>query len=183
MTKILVIIFIFIFIFSFPFPPLMSKIKNESQIDNLNCLDILIEEIKNGIPLLEAWAVARNGENFIDLHEADLKSPELRNIFSISKLSSSHGIALSPLLNSYRDEMLAKSSLRSEIEVEAASARATITLLAFLPLLLLILAQSTGLNIWQTFQHSVVSQFSFAVSITLQLLGRYWTKRMINATS
>jgi Flp pilus assembly protein TadB len=54
-------------------------------------------------------------------------------------------------------------------------------LLAVLPLLLLTLAQMTGLNVVNTFRHSLIAQGSLLLSITLQILGRFWAKRVINA--
>jgi Flp pilus assembly protein TadB len=84
-------------------------------------------------------------------------------------------------LRSFRNELLAKKDLKRLIEIEAASAKATTTLLAVLPVLLLILAQSTGLDLINTLRHSMIAQISLAFSITLQLLGRFWAKRIINA--
>jgi Flp pilus assembly protein TadB len=113
--------------------------------------------------------------------EGKIDNLDFRAIVKITKLSANSGIALAPLLRSYRDELLAKKDLKRLIEIEAASAKATTTLLAVLPVLLLILAQSTGLDLINTLRHSMIAQISLAFSITLQLLGRFWAKRIINA--
>jgi len=184
MKNILLVIFLSIFIFSLPFPPFIKILNKKSEVANLEALEslnILIEEIENGIPLLEAWSVSRNGENFLELSEEKIDNLDFRTIVKITKLSANSGIALAPLLRSFRDELLAKKDLKSLIEIEAASAKATTTLLAVLPVLLLILAQSTGLDLANTLRHSMIAQISLALSIVLQLLGRFWAKRIINA--
>ena len=184
MKNILLVIFLLIFIFSLPFPPFIKVLSKKSEVANLEALEslnILIEEIENGIPLLEAWSVSRNGENFLELSEEKIDNLDFKTIVKITKLSANSGIALAPLLRSFRNELLAKKDLKSLIEIEAASAKATTTLLAVLPVLLLILAQSTGLDLANTLRHSMIAQISLALSIVLQLLGRFWAKRIINA--
>ncbi len=181
MRNILAIIFFLIFIFSFPFPVFLKKHVNIIEIDTLESLNIFIEEIENGIPILEAWAVARSDENFLDIKETEISNLDLRAIVRITKLSSNSGIALGPLLRSYRSEILAKNELKNLIGIESGSAKATTSLLAFLPLLLLTLAQSTGLDVMSTVRHSFPAQISIVFSIALQLLGRQWAKRIINA--
>ena len=184
MKNVLLLIFLLIFIFSLPFPLFIKKPNSKSEVttkDSLESLDILIEEIENGISLLEAWSVARNGENFLEVSKQKISNLDFRTIVKITKLSANSGIALAPLLRSYRNELLAKKDLKRLIEIEAASAKATTTLLAVLPVLLLILAQSTGLDVINTLRHSIIAQISLAFSIALQLLGRFWAKRIINA--
>jgi hypothetical protein len=181
MRNILLIIFVVIFIFSFPFPILLKRPKHIGEVNTLESLDILIEEIESGISVLEAWFVARNGENFLEIKESDISDLELRAIFRITKLSTSYGIALAPLLRSYQSEVFAKRDLKNLIEIEAGAAKATTLLLGVLPLLLLTLAQSTGLNVVNTLRHSLIAQGSLALSITLQMSGRFWAKRIINA--
>jgi len=181
MRNILLIIFVLIFTFSFPFPLLLKKSEKSNEVGVLESLDVLIEEIENGISVLEAWSVARNGENFLEIKDREVNNLEFRAIIRMTKLSTNHGIALAPLLRSYRSELLAKKDLLNLIEIESGSAKATTLLLAFLPLLLILLAQTTGLDVVNTLRHSVAAQISLAFSIALQLLGRHWAKRIINA--
>lgn len=181
MRNILLIIFVVIFIFSFPFPILLKRPKHIGEVNTLESLDILIEEIESGISVLEAWFVARNGENFLEINEGDINDLELRAIIRITKLSTSYGIALAPLLRSYQSEVFAKRDLKNLIGIEAGAAKATTLLLAVLPLLLLTLAQTSGLNVVNTLSHSLIAQGSLALSITLQMSGRFWAKRIINA--
>lgn len=181
MRNILLIIFLVSFIFSFPFPTLLKRPKHISEVNTLESLDILIEEIESGISVLEAWSVARNGENFLEINERDINDLELQAIFRITKLSTSHGIALAPLLRSYQSEVFAKRDLKNLIGIEAGAAKATTLLLVVLPFLLLTLAQATGLNVVNTLSHSLIAQGSLAFSIILQILGQFWAKRIINA--
>jgi Flp pilus assembly protein TadB len=181
MRNILLAIFLLIFTFSFPFPLFLQKSQKSYEIDALESLDILIEETENGISLLEAWSVARNGESFLEVKDEKVSNSDLRAIIRITKLSTNHGIALAPLLRSYRSELLVKKELKNLIGVEAGSAKATTLLLALLPLLLLLLAQMSGLDVVNTLRHSFAAQISLAFSITLQLLGRHWARRIINA--
>ena len=181
MRNILLSIFILIFIFSFPFPVLLKKPTNDDKFDALESLNILIEEIENGISVLEAWSIARGGENFLEIKDLENRDFDLRTMVKITKLSTNYGIALAPLLRSQRSELLAKKDLEDLIGIEAGTAKATIVLLALLPLLLLILAQTTGLNVVNTLSHSLIAQISLVFSISLQLLGHYWAKRIINA--
>ena len=181
MFSILFSIFLIIFIFSLPFPVILKKSKQIEVNNTLDSLDILIEEIENGISVLEAWSVARDGENFLEIEEKEISDIDLRAIFRITKLSTNYGVALAPLLRSYQSELLAKRELKNLIGIESGTAKATTHLLAVLPLLLLTLAQMTGLNVVNTFRHSLIAQGSLLLSITLQILGRFWAKRIINA--
>jgi Flp pilus assembly protein TadB len=181
MRNVLVIIFFLTFIFSLPFPLFLKKPVKVIEISALESINILIEEIENGISVLEAWSVARNGENFLEINDKEINNSDLRSIVRITKLSTNSGIALGPLLRSYRSEILAKNELKNLIGIEAGSAKATTTLLAFLPLLLLTLAQTTGLDVANTVRHSIPAQISLVFSIALQVVGRHWAKRIINA--
>lgn len=181
MSHVLLIIFLLIFIFSLPFPLFLKKPAEVIEINTLEALDIFIEEIENGISILEAWSVSRNGENFLEISGREISNLELRAIVKITKLSANSGIALGPLLRSYRSEILAKNELKNLIGIEAGSAKATTALLTFLPLLLITLAQSTGLDVMNTVRHSIPAQTSLVFAIALQLLGRHWARRIINA--
>jgi Flp pilus assembly protein TadB len=177
--SILFSIFLIIFIFSLPFPAILKKTKQVEVNNTLDSLEILIEEIENGISVLEA--VARDGENFLEIKEKEISDLDLRAIFRITKLSTNYGVVLAPLLRSFQSELLAKKELKNLIGIEAGAAKATTHLLAVLPLLLLTLAQMTGLNVVNTFRNSIIAQVSLLLSITLQILGRFWAKRVINA--
>ena len=181
MINVLLLIFLLIFIFSLPIPLFLKNPAKVIEMSILESLNILIEEIENGISILEAWSVARNGENFLEISEKEISNSELRFIVRITKLSTNSGVALVPLLRSYRSEILAKNEVKNLTEIEAGSAKATTSLLALLPLLLLTLAQSTGLDVLSTVRHSIPAQISLVFSIALQLLGRHWAKRIINA--
>ena len=106
--SILLSIFLIIFIFSLPFPAILKKTKQVEVNNTLDSLDILIEEIENGISVLEAWSVARDGENFLELKEKEISDIDLLAIFRITKLSTNYGVALAPLLRSCQSELLAK---------------------------------------------------------------------------
>ena len=181
MRNVLLITFLLVFTFSLPFPLFLKKPAESAGINTLEALDIFIEEIENGISVLEAWSVSRNGENFLEISKKEISNLELQSIVRITKLSTNSGIALGPLLKSYRSEILAKNELKNLIGIEAGSAKATTALLTLLPLLLITLAQSTGLDVMNTVRHSIPAQISLVFSIALQLLGRHWAKRMINA--
>ena len=181
MRNVLLITFLLLFTFSLPFPLFLKKPVESIDINTLEALDIFIEEIENGISVLEAWSVSRNGENFLDISKKEISNLELQSIVRITKLSTNSGIALGPLLKSYRSEILAKNELKNLIGIEAGSAKATTALLTLLPLLLISLAQSTGLDVMNTVRHSIPAQISLVFSIALQLLGRHWAKRIINA--
>jgi len=88
MKNILLVIFLLIFIFSLPFPPFIKILNKKGEVANLEALEslnILIEEIENGIPLLEAWSVSRNGENFLEVSEGKIDNLDFRAIVKITK--------------------------------------------------------------------------------------------------
>ena len=86
MRYILFVIFFLIFTFSVPFPLFLQKIQKIHEIHVLESLDILIEETENGISVLEAWSVARNGESFLEVKDEKVSNADLRAIIRITKL-------------------------------------------------------------------------------------------------
>ncbi|MEY4261996.1 MAG: ribosome recycling factor, partial [Pseudomonadota bacterium] len=74
----------------------------------LESLDILIEEIENGISVLEAWSVARDGENFLELKEKEIsEDDERRSQDDVQKITDKFIAEIDKLLQLKESELLA----------------------------------------------------------------------------
>ena len=90
-----------------------------------------------------------------------------------------HGIALADAICGIEEGLRAESARLRTTEVELAGIRATILLLAALPLFGFALGLALGANPLNTLLHDTVGQLSLVVGVGLDLVGLIWTDRLV----
>jgi tight adherence protein B len=90
-----------------------------------------------------------------------------------------HGISLTDAVSGIEEGLRAESARLRSTEVELAGIRATILLLAALPLFGFALGLALGANPLNTLLHDTVGQLSLAVGVGLDLVGLLWTDRLV----
>ena len=90
-----------------------------------------------------------------------------------------HGIALADAVTGIEEGLRAEGARLRATEVELAGIRATILLLAALPLFGFALGLALGANPLNILLHNTIGEFSLAVGIGLDLVGLLWTDRLV----
>ena len=90
-----------------------------------------------------------------------------------------HGIALADAVTGIEEGLRAERARLRATEVELAGIRATILLLAALPLFGLAMGVALGANPLDTLLHSTFGQLGLLVGVGLELIGLLWTDRLV----
>lgn len=140
-------------------------------------------------PLAAALAAAATGARFgTDPSTALLRSaqgsavPELlRGLAACWQLCSATGSSLAAAVDRLAEALRAERAQRLAVEAELAGPRATAALLAVLPLAGIVLAAGLGARPLQVLLHTPVGWGCLALGVGLDLLGLWWTGRLVAA--
>lgn len=90
-----------------------------------------------------------------------------------------HGIALADAVSGIEEGLRAEGARLRATEVELAGIRATILLLAALPIFGFALGLALGANPLDTLLHNTIGQLSLLTGVGLDLVGLLWTDRLV----
>jgi len=130
---------------------------------------------------------AGHSENELDLPAlltAHAKQPGRRALRSLAACwyaADRHGIALADAVSGIEEGLRAESARLRTTEVELAGIRATILLLAALPLFGFALGLALGANPLDTLLHSTFGQLSLMLGVGLDLIGLLWTDHLVGS--
>jgi tight adherence protein B len=105
----------------------------------------------------------------------------LRSLAACWYAADRHGIALADAVSGIEEGLRAESSRLRTTEVELAGIRATILLLAALPLFGFALGLALGANPLDTLLHNTFGQLSLMFGVGLDLIGLLWTDRIVGS--
>ena len=103
----------------------------------------------------------------------------LRSLAACWYAADRHGIALADAVTGIEEGLRAESARLRATEVELAGIRATILLLAALPLFGFAMGVSLGANPLDTLLHNTFGQLSLVFGVALDLIGLLWTDRLV----
>jgi len=103
----------------------------------------------------------------------------LRSLAACWYAADRHGIALADAIAGIEEGLRAESARLRTTEVELAGIRATILLLAALPLFGVALGLALGTNPLNTLLHNTFGQLSLMLGVGLDLIGLLWTDRLV----
>ena len=90
-----------------------------------------------------------------------------------------HGVALAEAVNGIEEGLRAESARLRSTETELAGIRATIRMLAALPLLGFALGMTLHADPLNILLHNRIGQFTLAIGVGLDLVGLLWTDRLV----
>ncbi len=97
----------------------------------------------------------------------------------VLRIGSQTGTALTPLINRFIKQVKYQIELKQEIESELATTKATVLVLATLPLLGIFLSLLLGANSINWLLNSTLGRVSLGLGILLNLLGWLWVQRIV----
>jgi tight adherence protein B len=103
----------------------------------------------------------------------------LRSLAACWYAADRHGFALSDAVTGIEEGLRAESARLRSTEVELAGIRATILLLAALPLFGFAMGVALGANPLNTLLHNTLGQLSLVAGVGLELIGLLWTDRLV----
>jgi tight adherence protein B len=116
---------------------------------------------------------------FLSEHAQQPGRRALRALSACWYAADRHGVALADAICGIEEGLRAESARLRTTEVELAGIRATILLLAALPLFGFALGLALGANPLNTLLHDTLGQLSLAVGVGLDLIGLLWTDRLV----
>ncbi len=97
----------------------------------------------------------------------------------VLELSSKTGTPITPLLNRFIRQVKNQIELKQEIASELASTKATVLVLATLPLLGVLLSTVIGTNSLRWLISTPVGRVSLFIGLLLNLIGGLWVNRIV----
>lgn len=117
--------------------------------------------------------------NLLTAHSFKPGRRALRALAACWYAADRHGIALADAVSGIEEGLRAESARLRATEVELAGIRATILLLAALPIFGFALGLALGADPLHTMLHSTIGQISLLVGVGLDLAGLLWTDRLV----
>lgn len=97
----------------------------------------------------------------------------------VLRLSSETGTPITPLLNRFIKQVKYQIELKQEIASELASTKATVLVLATLPLIGILLSFLIGINSMQWLFGTSLGRFALVIGAALNLFGWLWVNQII----
>ena len=180
---------------------LTSFFKRRLKITNLqnnrvneDLIQTIISSITNGLNprlvlttvakennLRELAKVSATGE---DLVKAVLKDTN-NDLTSVSfaqvwQVCERNGASLSPVLTSFNNQIRTENELRQELSSSLSGVKLSAYVLAFLPVIGIILSYLLGVNSISWFTNSSFGKTSLLLALILEIIGVFWVRRLIN---
>lgn len=123
----------------------------------------------------------QKGENIQKSIQQDTNNDLTSNSFAqIWQTCETNGASLSPVLTKFNEQLQVEKELRQELESSLSGAKLSAIVLAFLPIIGVLLANFLGANSFNWIINSNVGKICLILGIFLEILGIFWVKKIIN---
>ena len=123
----------------------------------------------------------QKGENIQKSIQLDTNNDLTSNSFAqIWQTCETNGASLSPVLTKFNEQLQVEKELRQELESSLSGAKLSAIVLAFLPIIGVLLANFLGANSFNWIINSNVGKICLILGILLEILGIFWVKKIIN---
>ena len=123
----------------------------------------------------------QKGENIQKSIQQDTNNDLTSNSFAqIWQTCETNGASLSPVLTKFNEQLQVEKELRQELESSLSGAKLSAIVLAFLPIIGVLLANFLGANSFNWIINSNVGKICLILGILLEILGVFWVKKIIN---
>lgn len=125
-------------------------------------------------------ALESDNENFaLALMQEAKKYPELTTVAVAVGISEVSGARMGDTLQSMTHDVLNVRKEQAEVESELASTKATIVVLACLPLLGMVMGSAFGAHPFQWLISTSAGRMCLFIALLLEFLGSYWVSRLM----
>ena len=131
--------------------------------------------------LLEAGLSLSQAQNALKVELDLLQPPVSRRLADLLDLAHSFGGSVKELLEALADRIENETRLLEQIELAAASPRATARLVSLLPLVCLGFAQVLGIDVLGTVTRNPAALFSMLIGALLLVANQRWLRRLLSS--
>ena len=131
--------------------------------------------------LKELAKVSTTGDDLVNAIRKDTNNDLTSVSFAqVWQVCERNGASLSPVLTSFNNQIRTENELRQELSSSLSGVKLSAFVLAFLPVIGIILAYLLGVNsiFWLT--NSSFGKTSLLLALILEIIGVFWVRRLIN---
>ena len=142
---------------------------------------IVLSNIAEENNLRELAKVSTTGDNLVNAIRKDTNNDLTSVSFAkVWQVCERNGASLSPVLTSFNNQIRTENELRQELSSSLSGVKLSAYVLAFLPVIGIILAYLLGVNsiFWLT--NSSFGKTSLLLALILEIIGVFWVRRLIN---
>ena len=142
---------------------------------------IVLSNIAKENNLKELAKVSTTGDDLVNAIRKDTNNDLTSVSFAkVWQVCERNGASLSPVLNSFNNQIRTENELRQELSSSLSGVKLSAYVLAFLPVIGIILAYLLGVNSISWLTNSSFGKTSLLLALILEIIGVFWVRRLIN---
>ena len=131
--------------------------------------------------LRELAKVSTTGEDLVNAIRKDTNNDLTSVSFAqVWQVCERNGASLSPVLTSFNNQIRTENELRQELSSSLSGVKLSAYVLAFLPVIGIILAYVLGVNSISWLTNSSFGKTSLLLALILEIIGVFWVRRLID---
>ena len=142
---------------------------------------IVLSSIAKENNLRELSKVSTTGDDLVNAIRKDTNNDLTSVSFAqVWQVCERNGANLSPVLTSFNNQIRTENELRQELSSSLSGVKLSAYVLAFLPVIGIILAYLLGVNSISWLTKSSFGKTSLLLAFILEIIGVFWVRRLIN---
>jgi len=142
---------------------------------------IVLSNIAKENNLRELSKVSTTGDDLVNAISKDTNNDLTSVSFAqVWQVCERNGASLSPVLTSFNNQIRTENELRQELSSSLSGVKLSAYVLAFLPVIGIILAYLLGVNSISWLTNSSFGKTSLLLALILEIIGVFWVRRLIN---
>ena len=142
---------------------------------------MVISKIADENNLRELAKVSTTGDDLVNAIRKDTNNDLTSVSFAqVWQVCERNGASLSPVLTSFNNQIRTENELRQELSSSLSGVKLSAYVLAFLPVIGIILAYLLGVNSISWLTNSSFGKTSLLLALILEIIGVFWVRRLIN---
>lgn len=142
---------------------------------------IVLSSIAKENNLRELSKVSTTGDDLVNAIRKDTNNDLTSVSFAqVWQVCERNGASLSPVLTSFNNQIRTENELRQELSSSLSGVKLSAYVLAFLPVIGIILAYLLGVNSISWLTNSSFGKTSLLLALILEIIGVFWVRRLIN---
>ena len=142
---------------------------------------MVLSKIADENNLRELAKVSTTGDDLVNAIRKDTNNDLTSVSFAqVWQVCERNGASLSPVLTSFNNQIRTENELRQELSSSLSGVKLSAYVLAFLPVIGIILAYLLGVNSISWLTNSSFGKTSLLLALILEIIGVFWVRRLIN---
>ena len=142
---------------------------------------MVLSKIADENNLKELAKVSTTGDDLVNAMRKDTNNDLTSVSFAqVWQVCERNGASLSPVLTSFNNQIRTENELRQELSSSLSGVKLSAYVLAFLPVIGIILAYLLGVNSISWLTNSSFGKTSLLLAVILEIIGVFWVRRLID---